>query len=71
MDIAARSRAALDWPALLGELAARAHSEAGRTACLELPLHDDADEARRHMAAVDELAAILRRGETLPALAVP
>jgi DNA mismatch repair protein MutS2 len=71
MDLAERSRAALDWPSLLTELGSRAQSEAGRAACLELPLHDDADEARRHMAAVEELAAILRRGEGLPALNVP
>lgn len=71
MDLAARSRAALDWPDLLAELAARAHSDAGRAACLALPLHDDVDEARRHMAAVDELATLLRRGETLPGLSVP
>jgi DNA mismatch repair protein MutS2 len=71
MDIAERSQAALDWPALLAELAARAHSEAGRVACLALALHDDIEEARAHLAAVDELAAILRRGETLPTLNVP
>jgi DNA mismatch repair protein MutS2 len=71
MDLAERSRAALDWPAFLAELAARAHSDAGRAACLDLPLFDDADDARSHMAAVDELAAILRRGEPLPALSVP
>ena len=71
MDLAERSRDALDWPALLTELAARAQSEAGRAACLALPLHDDVDEARRHMAAVEELAAILRRGEVPPALNVP
>ncbi|HVR00706.1 MAG TPA: hypothetical protein VMT47_01115, partial [Polyangia bacterium] len=71
MDIAERSRAALDWPALLTELGSRAQSEAGRAACLAFPLHGDADEARRHMAAVEELAAILRRGEGLPALNVP
>jgi DNA mismatch repair protein MutS2 len=52
-------------------LAARAQSEAGRVACLALSLHDDAAEARRHAAAVDELAAILRRGEAPPTLNVP
>ena len=71
MDLAERSRVALDWPDVLSELAARAQSEAGRAACLVLPLHDDADEARRHMAAVDELATVLRRGEALPTLNVP
>ena len=71
MDLAARSRDALDWPALLAELAARAQSDAGRAACLALPLHDDVEEARRTMAAVEELAAILRRGESPPSLNVP
>ena len=71
MDIGERSRAALDWPELLTELAARAQSTAGRVACLDLPFADDATEARRRMAAVSELAAILRRGEALPSLAVP
>jgi DNA mismatch repair protein MutS2 len=71
MDLAERSRDALDWPALLAELAARAQSAAGRAASLALPLHDDAGEARRHMAAVEELAAILRRGESPPSLNVP
>jgi DNA mismatch repair protein MutS2 len=71
MDLAERSRDALDWPALLAELAARAHSQAGRAACFALPLHDDSDEARRHIAAVEELAAILRRGEPTPTLNVP
>jgi DNA mismatch repair protein MutS2 len=71
MDLAERSRVALDWPDLLAELAARAQSEAGRAACLALPLHDDVAEAARHMTAVEELAAILRRGEALPTLGVP
>ena len=71
MDLAERSRDALDWPALLAELAARAQSEAGRAICLALAPCDDADEARRRMAAVEELAAILRRGEATPSLAVP
>ncbi|HVZ72119.1 MAG TPA: Smr/MutS family protein [Polyangia bacterium] len=66
-----RSRAALDWPEVLAELAARAQSPEGRAACLALPSFDDADEARAHMAAVDELASVLRRGENLPSLAVP
>ena len=71
MDIGERSRAALDWPAVLAALAARAQSEAGRVACLALPLHDDVAEARRHMAAVDDLATLARRGEALPTLNVP
>src|SRR5258708_33021776 len=71
MDIAERSRAALDWLALLTELGSRAQSQAGRAACLALPLHDDADEARRHMAAVEELAAILRRGGARPPAEAP
>jgi DNA mismatch repair protein MutS2 len=65
------SRAALDWPELLARLAAEAESDAGRAACLALPLAADADEARRRQAAVAELAAVLRRGESLPSLAVP
>jgi DNA mismatch repair protein MutS2 len=71
MDLAETSRAALDWPALLAELAVRAQSEAGRAACLALAPCDEAGEARRRMTAVEELAAILRRGEAPPPLAVP
>jgi DNA mismatch repair protein MutS2 len=71
MDLAERSRDALDWPALVAELAARAQSEAGRAACLGLAPGDDANAARRRMAAVEELATILRRGEAPPSLAVP
>jgi DNA mismatch repair protein MutS2 len=70
-DAAARSQAALDWPQLLERLAAEAQSDAGRAGCLALPLAPDPAEARRRMAAVAELAALLRRGETLPSLAAP
>ncbi len=66
-----RSRAALDWHELLSELAARAQSEGGRAICLELASVEDAEAARAHIAAVEELASVLRRGENLPSLAVP
>jgi DNA mismatch repair protein MutS2 len=71
MDIQERSRAVLDWPELLAQLAARAQSDAGRAACLSLPLPDGVEEARRRMTAVNELGGALRRGESLPSLAVP
>jgi DNA mismatch repair protein MutS2 len=71
MDIRERSRAALDWPELLVQLAARAQSDAGRAVCLGLPLPDGPEPARRSMTAVNELAKVLRRGEALPSLAVP
>jgi DNA mismatch repair protein MutS2 len=70
-DLHARSLAALDWPDLLARLAERAQSEEGRAACLELPFAADAEEARERLVAVGELAAALRRGESLPSLAVP
>jgi DNA mismatch repair protein MutS2 len=70
-DLLERSRAALDWPELLAELAARAQSDAGRAACAALALFDDVDEARAHMAVVEELASVLRRGEPLPSLGAP
>jgi DNA mismatch repair protein MutS2 len=71
VDLISRSLAALDWPDLLAELATRAQSDEGRAACLALPFADDADAARARMAAVGVLATILRRGETLPLLAIP
>src|SRR5262245_59915620 len=63
--------AALDWDEVTARLAAAAESPAGRTLCLALPFAADAAEARRRMAAVAELAALLRAGETLPSLAAP
>ena len=62
---------ALDWDELTARLAAAAESPAGQALCRALPLADDAGEARRRMAAVGELAALLRAGETLPSLAAP
>ena len=62
---------ALDWDEVSARLAAAAESPAGRALCLALPFADDAAEARRRMAAVAELARLLRAGETLPSLAAP
>ena len=62
---------ALDWDEVTARLAAAAESPAGRALCLALPLADDVGEARRRMAAVAELARLLRAGETLPSLAAP
>jgi DNA mismatch repair protein MutS2 len=61
----------LDWKELGQRLAAVAESDRGRTLCLDPPLAADAAEARARMAAVAELAALLRAGETLPSLAAP
>jgi DNA mismatch repair protein MutS2 len=61
----------LDWDEVTGRLAAAAESPAGRAICLALPFAADAGEARRRMAAVAELARLLRAGETLPSLAAP
>jgi DNA mismatch repair protein MutS2 len=61
----------LDWTELLTRLAAQAQSPAGRARCLELPLAANAGEASRRMAAVAELAALMRAGESLPSLAAP
>src|SRR4029078_4883256 len=62
---------ALDWDEVTARLAAAAESPAGRALCVALPFADDAAEARRRMAAVAELARLLRAGETLPSLAAP
>jgi DNA mismatch repair protein MutS2 len=62
---------ALDWEEVTARLAAAAESPAGRALCLALPFALDATEARRRMAAVAELAKLLRAGETLPSLAAP
>ena len=61
----------LDWAELLKRLAAEAQSAAGRALCLDLSLAVDAGEAARRMAAVAELAGLLRAGEALPSLAAP
>src|SRR5262249_8104103 len=62
---------ALDWDEGTARLAAAAEAPAGRALGLALPFADDAGEARRRMAAVAELARLLRAGETLPSLAAP
>jgi DNA mismatch repair protein MutS2 len=62
---------ALDWDEVTARLAAAAESTAGRALCLALPFADGVAEARRRMAAVAELARLLRAGETLPSLAAP
>jgi DNA mismatch repair protein MutS2 len=62
---------ALDWDEVTARLAAAAESPAGRALCLALPFADDVAEARRRMAAVAEIAQLLRAGETLPSLAAP
>jgi DNA mismatch repair protein MutS2 len=62
---------ALDWDQVTARLAAAAESPAGRALCLGLPFAADVAEARRRMAAVAELARLLRAGETLPSLAAP
>src|SRR6478609_2323264 len=62
---------ALDWDEVTARLAAAAESAAGRALCLALPFAGDVAEARRRMAAVAELARLLRAGETLPSLAAP
>jgi len=61
----------LDWAELLKRLAAEAQSAAGRALCLDLSLASDAGAASGRMAAVAELAALLRAGEALPSLAAP
>src|SRR5437762_13582666 len=61
----------LDWGELTKRLGAEAQSAAGRALCLDLALAPDAAEAARRMAAVAELAAMLRAGEPLPSLAAP
>ncbi|HEY4393616.1 MAG TPA: endonuclease MutS2, partial [Polyangia bacterium] len=61
----------LDWGELCKRLGAEAQSAAGRALCLDLALAPDAVQASRRMAAVAELAAMLRAGEPLPSLAAP
>jgi DNA mismatch repair protein MutS2 len=71
MTTSAATLAALDWNELTARLAAAADSPAGRALCLALPLAADAREARKRMAAVAELATILRTGEVPPRLEAP
>lgn len=70
-DLSRRYLEFLDWPELCGELALRAESSAGVTACQTLPLCDSPDQARERMAEVSEAVAILRAGENLPLLNFP
>jgi DNA mismatch repair protein MutS2 len=67
----ARFLEVLDWRELTKRLGAEAQSAAGRALCLDLALAPEAAEAARRMAAVAELAAMLRAGEPLPSLAAP
>jgi len=71
MTTSAATLAALDWNELTARLAAAADSPAGRALCLALPLAAGAGEARKRMAAVAELATILRTGEVPPRLDAP
>jgi DNA mismatch repair protein MutS2 len=61
----------LDWPEVCAELAERAHSSRGVTACQTLPLLDSAAAARERMAEIVEAVAVLRGGESLPVLHFP
>jgi len=61
----------LDWAELLRRLAAEAQSAAGRALCLDLALAAETGGAARRMAAVAELAGLLRSGDALPSLAAP
>jgi DNA mismatch repair protein MutS2 len=70
-DLSRRYLEFLDWPELCAELAQRAHSSRGVSACQTLPLCATADEARERMAEVSEAVSILRTGESLPALNFP
>jgi len=69
--LARQYREFLDWPELCARLAAQAQSSAGVAACEGLPLCESAAQAREQMADVSELGALLRLGESLPALGFP
>lgn len=56
----------LGWPRIIRALAARASTDAGRLAADALAFFPSADEARRCLRRVDELAAHLRLGGRLP-----
>ena len=64
--------ASLDWPELVGRLAAQARSPLGRAACEALGdparLAADVEAARALAVTVDEAALVLGRGLELPAL---
>jgi DNA mismatch repair protein MutS2 len=70
-DLERRYLEFLDWPAVCAELAARAHSSRGNTACHTLPLCASAAEAMERMAEITEAVSILRAGESLPVLEFP
>lgn len=70
-DLSRRYLEFLDWPEVCSELALRAQSSRGVTACQTLPLFDSPEAARERMAEVSEAVAILRTGENLPALNFP
>jgi DNA mismatch repair protein MutS2 len=70
-DLTRRYLEFLDWPEVCAELASRAQSSRGMTACQTLPLFDSPLAARERMAEVSEAVAILRTGENLPALNFP
>lgn len=70
-DLSRRYLEFLDWPEVCAELALRAQSSRGVTACQTLPLLASPAEARERMAEVSEGVAILRLGENLPVLNFP
>jgi len=70
-DLGRRYLEFLDWPEVCAELASRAHSTRGVAACQALPLSGSPAEARERMAEVSEAVAVLRAGESLPALGFP
>lgn len=71
VDLTRRHLEFLDWPELCAELAQRAHSSRGASACQNIPLCPSASEARDRMAEVSEAVAILRVGDSLPVLSFP
>jgi DNA mismatch repair protein MutS2 len=71
VDLSRRYLEFLDWPEVCAELAQRAHSSRGVSACQTLALCDSAEQARERMAEVSEAVAILRTGDSLPALNFP
>jgi DNA mismatch repair protein MutS2 len=70
-DLSRRYLEFLDWPEVCAELASRAESSRGVTACHTLPLCESAADARERMDEVSEAVSILRAGENLPVLNFP
>jgi len=66
MDLSAHSLRALDWPAILEQLARCARTTLGAGAARALPLAASRDEAAARFAAVDEALALHARGEEAP-----